>query len=89
MHDFDTRRYKLIQSINFMKTMTCAELGGMCEERISAETPDEMIAQGMKHLEDKHQGMAATVKAMPEDDPTMVAWGEKFMKNWESTPESQ
>jgi predicted small metal-binding protein len=69
-----------------MKTMTCAQMGGPCEEKISAETSDEMMGKAMAHLEAAHPEMAADIKAMPKDDPKMVEWGKKFMADWESTP---
>lgn len=71
-----------------MKTMTCAQLGGMCEEAITGSTSLEMMDNGMKHLESAHPEMAADIKAMPKDDPKMVAWSEKFMKDWEEAPET-
>ncbi len=64
-------------------------MGGECDAEISAETPDEMIEKGMAHLEIAHPKMAADVKATPEDDPIMVAWGEKFAKEWEAAPEAK
>ena len=70
-----------------MKTMTCAQMGGMCDTAMSAETKEEMMGQGMMHLEVAHPEMAASVKAMPEDAPMMVAWGQKFHKDWEALPE--
>lgn len=72
-----------------MKTMTCAQMGGPCEEKIMGSTSDEMMMSGMKHMEMVHADMAANIKAMPKDDPKMVAWGEKFAKDWEETPEDQ
>ena len=72
-----------------MKTMTCTQMGGMCETAISANTSDEMIQSGMKHIESAHPEMAESIKSMPEDDPKMVAWYEKFMKDWANTPESR
>lgn len=71
-----------------MKTMTCREMGGMCDEAMSAGTAEEMMESGMKHLAEKHPEMAASIKSMPKDDPAMVAWYEKFMKDWSATPES-
>ena len=71
-----------------MKKMTCAQLGGMCDMELTANTSDEMMGVGMKHLEAAHPEMAADIKAMPKDDPKMVAWGEKFMKDWAATPDS-
>jgi predicted small metal-binding protein len=71
-----------------MKTMTCAQLGGPCEEKISGNTADELMANGMKHLEAAHPQMAADVKAAPKDDPKMVEWSNKFKADWENTPDS-
>ncbi len=72
-----------------MKTLTCAQMGGMCDEKISASTVDEMLANGMRHLEEAHPEMAETVKATPADDPMMVEWREKFDAAWAAAPEEQ
>lgn len=69
-----------------MKTMTCAQMGGECDTAIHAETHEEMINKGMAHLDEAHPEMAATIKAMPKDDPAMVAWNEKFTTDFEATP---
>jgi len=66
-----------------MKTMTCSQMGGTCEAKITGNTPEEMMENGMKHLERNHPDMAAKVKATPADDPMMVSWNEKFKKDWE------
>ncbi len=71
-----------------MKTITCRQMGGMCDEPISGNTPDELMGVGMKHLEVAHPDMAASVKAMPKDDPKMVEWGTQFQKTWDETPDS-
>ena len=71
-----------------MKTMTCRELGGMCDDKMSANTSDEMMKKGMMHLEAAHPEMAKDIKAMPEGDPKMIAWGEKFKKDWDAASES-
>ena len=68
--------------------MTCRQMGGMCDEVMSAGSAEEMISKGMAHLEVAHPEMAATIKTMPKDDPMMVAWSEKFNKDWEAAPES-
>lgn len=72
-----------------MKTMTCKDMGGMCDVAMTAGTSEEMIAEGMKHIEAAHPDMAASIKAMPKDHPEMVAWYEKFMKDWEAIPETK
>ena len=61
----------------------------MCDEKMSAATSEEMMGAGMKHIEAAHSEMAANIKAMPKDDPKMVAWFEKFMKDWAATPEGK
>lgn len=70
-----------------MKTITCRQLGGMCDEPITASTQEEMMTKGMQHLEKAHPEMAASVKKMPETDPMMVKWQEDFQKTWKSTPD--
>lgn len=70
-----------------MKTMTCAQMGGPCDAKIQGETKDEMMANGMAHLEAEHPEMAADVKAMAPDSPDMVGWQQKFNKDWENAPE--
>lgn len=69
--------------------MTCAQMGGMCETVVTGNTAEEMMSNGMAHLEEAHPEMAANVKAMPKDDPKMVEWNEKFMKDWEAAPETE
>lgn len=70
-----------------MKTMTCRQMGGMCDEKIQGATADEMMSNGMAHLEQAHPDMAANIKTMPKDDPKMVEWSTKFMADFENTPE--
>lgn len=64
--------------------MTCAQMGGPCEAKITGNTPEEMMMNGMKHLEQNHADMAAKVKATPKDDPMMTEWNKKFMKDWKA-----
>lgn len=64
-------------------------MGGMCETSVTGNTAEEMMSNGMAHLEEAHPEMAANVKAMPKDDPKMVEWNEKFMKDWEAAPETE
>ncbi|HRH33353.1 MAG TPA: DUF1059 domain-containing protein [bacterium] len=71
-----------------MKMMTCAQMGGDCETQIFGNTQDEMIANGMKHLEEAHPKMAAEVKAADPKDPMMVQWNESFQRDFEAAPEA-
>jgi hypothetical protein len=70
-----------------MKTITCREMGGMCDEPITGSTKDEMLARGMEHVEAAHPEMAQGIKSMAKDDPMMVEWEQKFNATWESTPD--
>ena len=70
-----------------MKTMTCAQMGGECDAKITGNTPDEMMMNGMKHLEEVHPKMAADVKAASPTDPMMIQWNENFKKDFEAGPE--
>jgi predicted small metal-binding protein len=70
-----------------MKTLTCAQMGGPCETAITGSTQEEMMNNGMKHMEEAHPEMAADIKAMPQDDPKMVEWGKKFAADYEAAPE--
>lgn len=71
-----------------MKTMTCRQMGGPCDAEIKGATAEEMMANGMKHLEEAHPEMAADVKAMDRNDPKMVEWSEKFAADFAAAPEA-
>lgn len=71
-----------------MKTMTCRQMGGMCDTKVNGASVDEMIGNGMKHVEAAHPEMAASIKSMPKDAPLMIEWQEKFMKEWAATPDN-
>lgn len=70
-----------------MKMLTCAQMGGMCETEIHGATAEEMMGNGMKHLEEAHPEMAANIKAMGMDDPQIVAWSKKFQEAFDAAPE--
>ncbi len=70
-----------------MKTLTCAQMGGPCKEKITGSTEDEMMMNGMKHVEEAHPEMAADIKKMDRNDPMMTAWVEKFKITYAEAPE--
>ena len=49
-----------------MKTLTCKELGGKCDQKISAETWDEMVRAMTKHVMEKHPDVAKQMEKMPQ-----------------------
>ncbi len=62
-------------------------MGGMCDEAISGNTPEELIGAGMVHLKVAHPQMATDIEKAPKDDPAIVKWSEDLMKTWAETPD--
>ena len=68
----------------FMKTMTCKELGGTCDQTLSAETWDEMVKTMTKHVMEKHPDTAKEMEKMHNEDPQK--WGKEMKPKWEAAP---
>ena len=78
----------------FMKTMTCKQLGGACDQTFSANTFDEIGMMVSKHAREKvQQGDAAHIAAMNEMRSQMTspeqanAWMNEKRKAFESLKE--
>ena len=67
-----------------MKTMTCRQMGGPCDDKISANSPDEMMKKGMEHAEKNHPDLAKKMKEMSPEE--RKDWNHSFMKAWGMTP---
>ena len=76
----------LLNGPNLMKTMTCKQLGGACDEELSAETWDDMVKTMTKHVMGKHPDVAEKMKKMHEEDPQ--EWGREMKPKWEAAPET-
>jgi hypothetical protein len=65
-----------------MKQMTCAQMGGpaTCTTILSGNTPEEMVADGMKHVTEVHPEMLKDITAMSKEDTDkwMEGLHEKF-----------
>jgi predicted small metal-binding protein len=68
-----------------MKSMTCRELGGACDQVLSAATWDEMVKKMTAHVMATHPDVAKAMKTMHEDDPSR--WGREMKPQWEATPD--
>ena len=82
-------------NIYVMKTMTCKQLGGACDQTFSASTFDEIAMMVSKHAREKVQnGDAAHIEAMNEMRSRMTsseatqAWMDEKRKAFESTPDN-
>ena len=69
-----------------MKTMTCREMGGPCDAKLSADTPKEMIEKGMEHVKKSHPEMIKDMDKMSKEEGKK--WNDTFMKKCDMTPDS-
>jgi predicted small metal-binding protein len=79
-----------------MKTMTCKELGGACNQTFSANSFDEIAMMVSKHAREMVQkGDAAHIEAMNDMRKTMTspeatnAWMDNKRKAFNALPESK
>jgi hypothetical protein len=70
-----------------MKQMTCPAAGGpaTCTAVLSGNTAEEMVANGMKHVEEAHPEMAADIKKMSPEDT--AKWMAEFHTKFDALPE--
>jgi hypothetical protein len=71
-----------------MKTITCRQMGGMCDEPLSGNSYDDIMKVGWDHVIAAHPQMAKDIEAMPKDDPMMIKWDQDFRKTWADAPEN-
>lgn len=69
-----------------MKTMTCRELGGKCDYKLSASSWDEMVQVMTQHVLERHPGLAKDMEAMRNKDPKQ--WAKEMKPRWDATPET-
>ncbi len=68
-----------------MKTMTCKELGGKCDHKLSAQSWDEMVKGMTKHVMEKHPDVAKEMEKMHNEDPQRS--GKETKPKWDAAPE--
>ena len=69
-----------------MKTMTCNELGGVCNHRLSADTWERMVQAMTKHVIEKHPELAKEMEKMHNRDPRK--WVSEMKPRWDTAPET-
>jgi len=79
-----------------MKTMTCKQLGGACDHKLSANSFDEIAMMVSKHAREMVQnGDAAHIEAMNEmrqnmsSTEAMKAWMDDKRKAFDALPENK
>ena len=68
-----------------MKTLTCKQLGGTCDQEISANSWDEMVKKMTNHVMEKHPDVAKKMEQMHNEDPQK--WGRENKPKWEAAKE--
>ena len=69
-----------------MKTITCKELGGTCNEKLSAETWDGIGKAMTKYVMEQHPDVAKAMEAMDKEDSKR--WGREMKPKWEAAPQA-
>jgi hypothetical protein len=70
-----------------MKVMTCRELGGPSDQKLSADTWDEMVKTMTRHVMERHPDTAKTTEKMHNEDPKK--WGREMKPKWEAKAEAR
>lgn len=78
-----------------MKTMTCRELGGVCDQKFHAETFGQMaelsMAHGLEMIEkndEEHIKAINIMKAVMQNPVTMQQWFSEKKEAFDALPES-
>jgi predicted small metal-binding protein len=69
-----------------MKTMTCRELGGSCDQKLSATSWNEMVKAMVNHVGANHPDVAKPMEAMHNRDPH--AWEKDMRPKWDAAREA-
>lgn len=69
-----------------MKTLTCRDLGGTCDQKLTAETWDEMVQTMTKHVLENHPDVAKKMARMHDENPK--EWGAEMKPKWEAAKRS-
>jgi predicted small metal-binding protein len=69
-----------------MKSMTCRELGGPCDQKLSATTWGEMVKKMTSHVMEKHPDTAKAMEKTHTQDPNK--WGQEMKPKWDAKPET-
>ncbi len=69
-----------------VKILTCRQLGGACDQPLSAETWREMVQIMTAHVLEQHPEVAEDMKRMHENDPK--AWGREMKPKWDAAPDA-
>jgi len=69
-----------------MKTMTCRELGGPCDQLLTASTWNDMVQAMTQHVLAQHPDTAKAMERMHNEDPRK--WGREMRPKWDARAET-
>ncbi len=69
-----------------MKILTCKDLGGTCEERLSADSWNDIVKRMTNHVMQNDLDVAQQMEEMHHEDPQK--WGKGMKPKWEAAPET-
>jgi predicted small metal-binding protein len=69
----------------FMKTLTCEELGGTCDKKLSASSWEEMVKTMVSHVTESHPHLAKEMERMHNEDPKK--WGREMKPKFDAPPD--
>ena len=79
-----------------MKTMTCKQLGGVCDKEFHAKTFEEMAEMSKKHGmemyekgDEEHIKVMKDMKELMNDPEAMKEWMERKKKEFDALPEDK
>ena len=70
-----------------MKTMTCKQLGGTCDRKLTANSWDDMVKIMTQHVMDEHPDVAKKMEAMHTKDPSQ--WSRTTKPKWDAAAEQR
>jgi predicted small metal-binding protein len=65
-----------------MKNFSCKDLGGGCNQKISAGSVTDMSNQAVNHLRDRHPEIFNAMNAQQK-----MKWNENMINRWDHTPD--
>jgi hypothetical protein len=65
--------------------MTCRQLGGSCDQKLSADSWEGMVRVMTKHVVAQHPDVAKEMEKMHDVDPKK--WAREMKPKWDATPE--
>ncbi len=71
------------------KTLTCRELGGVCDKKFSGDTFMEIVEKGMTHMQSDEAHEARIANLSHETGESKEAWFKRMQEVFDARPDDQ